>query len=47
MLRNNTPYNCQCYQVFYKKVTNSDFPKSLDQLIAETEVEDAHKKQQD
>jgi toxin YhaV len=36
-----------CYQVFYKKVTNGDFPESVDDLIAECEVEDFDEEQQD
>ena len=29
-----------CYEVFSKKVADGDFPKSIDKLIAECEIED-------
>ncbi|MBD2771094.1 type II toxin-antitoxin system YhaV family toxin [Iningainema sp. BLCCT55] len=30
-----------CYQVFSKKVANGDFPESVNELLAECEVEDS------
>lgn len=36
-----------CYQVFSKKVENGDFPESIDNLLAECELEDSDDKNQD
>lgn len=36
-----------CYQVFSKKVENGDFPKSIDNLLAECELEDSDDKNKD
>ncbi|MBC1240054.1 type II toxin-antitoxin system YhaV family toxin [Nostoc sp. 2RC] len=36
-----------CYQVFTKKVENGEFPESIDNLLAECELEDSDDKSQD
>ncbi|MDZ8089447.1 MAG: type II toxin-antitoxin system YhaV family toxin [Nostoc sp. DedQUE12b] len=36
-----------CYQVFSKKVENGDFPKSINNLLAECELENAGEEKED
>jgi toxin YhaV len=36
-----------CYQVFSKKVENGDFPESIDNLLAECELENAGEEKED
>ncbi|MEH2068570.1 MAG: type II toxin-antitoxin system YhaV family toxin [Nostoc sp.] len=36
-----------CYQVFIKKVENGEFPESIDNLLAECELENSNDKSQD
>ncbi|MDZ8138366.1 MAG: type II toxin-antitoxin system YhaV family toxin [Nostoc sp. DedQUE04] len=36
-----------CYQVFSKKVENGDFPESINNLLAECELENAGEKKED
>ncbi|TBR58620.1 endonuclease [Westiellopsis prolifica IICB1] len=36
-----------CYQVFSKKVTNGEFPESIDELLAEFQKEDSQEEKED